>query len=188
MPLFHRDSALRPTASSVALSKVTHILWRATLGITLGVILVSCSIPDGPSPDAPSPNASSPNAPTSPTDDPSAASPTDTMDSPITLNGPGQLLPITAIAEIKGERFDLEVAQTPDQQALGLMFRSALPDNRGMPLSVFVPQAHPILDERRAGSVGYGVFYGTKKLSRSPLKRPLAPQNPAPPMARMINS
>jgi len=54
------------------------------------------------------------------------------MDSPITLNGPGQLLPITAIAEIKGERFDLEVAQTPDQQALGLMFRSALPDNRGM--------------------------------------------------------
>jgi len=50
----------------------------------------------------------------------------------ITLSGPGQILPVSAIATINGEQFDLEVALTPQQQALGLMFRSALPDNRGM--------------------------------------------------------
>lgn len=48
------------------------------------------------------------------------------------LTGPGQVLPITAQAIIAGETFDLEVAQTPRQQQLGLMFRKALPDNRGM--------------------------------------------------------
>lgn len=50
----------------------------------------------------------------------------------ITLNGPGQILPITGSAVIKRETFELEVAATPQQQQLGLMFRSALPDNRGM--------------------------------------------------------
>ncbi|MEM1253648.1 MAG: DUF192 domain-containing protein [Cyanobacteria bacterium P01_H01_bin.21] len=48
------------------------------------------------------------------------------------LTGPGQLLPITAQAIIAGETFDLEVAETPRQQQLGLMFRDTLPDNRGM--------------------------------------------------------
>ncbi|ESA33868.1 hypothetical protein N836_19730 [Leptolyngbya sp. Heron Island J] len=50
----------------------------------------------------------------------------------IVLTGPGQVLPITAQATIAGETFNLEVAQTPQQQQLGLMFRQALPDNRGM--------------------------------------------------------
>ena len=44
----------------------------------------------------------------------------------------GQILPITAQATIKDTIIDLEVAQTPQQQAMGLMFREALPDNRGM--------------------------------------------------------
>nr|WP_246141653.1 DUF192 domain-containing protein [Hyella patelloides] len=44
----------------------------------------------------------------------------------------GQVLPITAQALIEEETIDLEVAQTPEQQAMGLMFRDALPDNRGM--------------------------------------------------------
>lgn len=58
---------------------------------------------------------------------------TDDVDaSAIVLTGPGQVLPITAQATIAGETFDLEVAQTPSQQQLGLMFREALPDNRGM--------------------------------------------------------
>ena len=48
------------------------------------------------------------------------------------LTGPGQVLPITAQATIADETFDLEVAQTPRQQQLGLMYRQALPDNRGM--------------------------------------------------------
>ncbi len=53
-------------------------------------------------------------------------------DKEITLSGPGQLLEVSAIAQIKGQPFQLEVAQTPQQQSLGLMFRSELPDNRGM--------------------------------------------------------
>ena len=83
---------------------------------TLGVMLVGCSIPDGPPPpDEPTTGAA-----------PAAVPPE------ITLNGPGQLLPVTATAEIQGKTFELEVAQTPAQQSLGLMFRSELPDNRGM--------------------------------------------------------
>jgi hypothetical protein len=45
---------------------------------------------------------------------------------------PGQQLPISAIAEIAGQEILLEVARTPRQQALGLMFRDPLPDNQGM--------------------------------------------------------
>ena len=44
----------------------------------------------------------------------------------------GQMLPITAIAEIGQQTIELEVAQTPQQQSTGLMFREALADNRGM--------------------------------------------------------
>ena len=48
------------------------------------------------------------------------------------LTGPGQVLPISAEATIAGETIELEVAETPRQQQLGLMFRKELPDNRGM--------------------------------------------------------
>lgn len=44
----------------------------------------------------------------------------------------GQMLPITAQAIIRETVIDLEVAQTPEQQSMGLMFRDALPENRGM--------------------------------------------------------
>ncbi len=44
----------------------------------------------------------------------------------------GQMLPITAAAEMAGETIQLEVAQTPEQQAIGLMFRESLADDRGM--------------------------------------------------------
>ena len=44
----------------------------------------------------------------------------------------GQTLPITATAKIAGETIQLEVAQTPQQQAMGLMFREQLNDDRGM--------------------------------------------------------
>ena len=44
----------------------------------------------------------------------------------------GQMLPITARASISETIIDLEVAKTPAQQSMGLMFRDALPDNRGM--------------------------------------------------------
>lgn len=44
----------------------------------------------------------------------------------------GQVLPVTATAIMGGETIELEVAQTPQQQALGLMYRKSLADNRGM--------------------------------------------------------
>ncbi|MEB3230349.1 MAG: DUF192 domain-containing protein [Leptolyngbyaceae bacterium] len=44
----------------------------------------------------------------------------------------GQQLPITAHTTIGGTQIDLEVATTPQQQAIGLMYRSELRDNLGM--------------------------------------------------------
>mgnify|MGYP005851453423 CR=1 FL=1 len=44
----------------------------------------------------------------------------------------GQHLPISARANLAGTWIDLEVAQTPQQQAMGLMHRPPLPDDRGM--------------------------------------------------------
>ncbi len=43
-----------------------------------------------------------------------------------------QDLPITAIADIAGEKVQLEVAGTPQEQATGLMGRTSLADDRGM--------------------------------------------------------
>ncbi len=100
---------LRPRAHSAALPFALPLLICA--------LLVSCSVPDGPNPG---------DVATLPADSTADEAP------PITLNGPGQLLPVSATAVIKGKIFELEVAQTNQEQALGLMFRSALPDNRGM--------------------------------------------------------
>lgn len=44
----------------------------------------------------------------------------------------GQMLPITAKAYINDTSVDLEVARTDEQQAIGLMYRSSQPKNRGM--------------------------------------------------------
>lgn len=44
----------------------------------------------------------------------------------------GQKLPITATAKMGGETIELEVAQTPEQQAIGLMYREEISKNRGM--------------------------------------------------------
>ncbi|WP_017306244.1 DUF192 domain-containing protein [Spirulina subsalsa] len=44
----------------------------------------------------------------------------------------GQMLPIRAIAQLGGQEIELEVARTPQEQAIGLMFRDEMPDNRGM--------------------------------------------------------
>ena len=51
----------------------------------------------------------------------------------------GQVLPISAKAKIAdrplaepSKRIELEVAKTPEQQAMGLMYRTSLPDDRGM--------------------------------------------------------
>jgi uncharacterized membrane protein (UPF0127 family) len=45
----------------------------------------------------------------------------------------GQKLPISAEAIVpNGIKVQLEVAQTPKQQEIGLMYRTSLPDNQGM--------------------------------------------------------
>jgi len=55
----------------------------------------------------------------------------------------GQNLPISAIATFpKDVKIELEVAETPKQQMMGLMYRPTLADNRGM-LFVF-PSAQPV--------------------------------------------
>lgn len=46
--------------------------------------------------------------------------------------GEPQHLPVEAEVTLAGRRFELEVARTPEQQRLGLMFRTDLPPNRGM--------------------------------------------------------
>jgi uncharacterized membrane protein (UPF0127 family) len=51
---------------------------------------------------------------------------------PVNSSGVGQMLPISAQAIIGQTIIELEVATTPEQQALGLMFREQLPANRGM--------------------------------------------------------
>ncbi|MGH1397445.1 MAG: DUF192 domain-containing protein [Trichormus sp.] len=53
----------------------------------------------------------------------------------------GQILPISAQATFpNGAKIELEVARTPQQQSLGLMYRPALPDNRGMLFEFSSPQ------------------------------------------------
>ncbi|OUL23221.1 DUF192 domain-containing protein [Nostoc sp. 106C] len=55
----------------------------------------------------------------------------------------GQKLPISAEAIVpNGTKVQLEVAQTPKQQEIGLMYRTSLPDNQGM-LFKF-PSAQPV--------------------------------------------
>lgn len=49
-----------------------------------------------------------------------------------TLTHRAQQLPIGARVQLGDRTIDLEVARTPQQQALGLMFRDELPDDRGM--------------------------------------------------------
>jgi uncharacterized membrane protein (UPF0127 family) len=53
----------------------------------------------------------------------------------------GQKLPISAIANFpQGKQIKLEVARTPQQQAMGLMYRPALPDDQGMLFKFPSPQ------------------------------------------------
>lgn len=105
-PAPHSNSHRQPVAPSYA-----HRL----IGVGLGVLLLGC---------APSPDLSS--APATP-----AAPPQPAIETTQEL-GLGQVLPISAQAIIGEYVLQLEVARTPTQQAMGLMHRPALPDDRGM--------------------------------------------------------
>jgi uncharacterized protein len=64
--------------------------------------------------------------------------------SPVIMTEPkittAQILQVEAKATIGAHVFDLEVARTPRQQEIGLMFRQHLPENRGMLFPVDPPQ------------------------------------------------
>lgn len=68
--------------------------------------------------------------------------PTSNQNTQVTQNtNKGQQLPISAIAVLpSGIKIELEVAKTPQQQQMGLMYRPALPDNRGMLFEFPSPQ------------------------------------------------
>lgn len=69
--------------------------------------------------------------------DPSSPSSSSMQSSPF-RGGQGQILPITAQVDVEGQVIQLEVAQTPRQQQMGLMYRTELPADRGM-VFVFNP-------------------------------------------------
>ncbi|MEH1944708.1 MAG: DUF192 domain-containing protein [Nostoc sp.] len=94
--------------------------WLSLFSMLLSILLLGCSVPTTAKP-------------------PSLTSGSQT---PATQNL-GQTLPITAKAIVpNGTTIQLEVAQTPQQQAKGLMYRPALPDNRGMLFGF--PSAQPV--------------------------------------------
>lgn len=126
----------------------------SALEIGLSVLLLGCTSASSTSLStpaaAPSPVTSSPPAPQtvahpSPSPVNSNRPAVTTGQSPMTqpaATHQGQELPITAKATIGDEVIQLEVARTPAQQQMGLMYRPPLADDRGM-LFVFEP-ARPV--------------------------------------------
>ena len=95
---------------------------RVKTGVSLGCfslsgLLLACSPAQLPT------NPSTPN---------SAQPEQSVMNSTSTEQATGQRLPITAQATIADRVIQLEVAQTPKQQATGLMYRPSLASDRGM--------------------------------------------------------
>lgn len=100
---------------------------KTILSILLGVLLIGCS--------SPTPAKSSTDTPSS------QIQPVKTEQLSLDTSK-GQQLPISAQAVVpNGTKIDLEVAQTPEQQAMGLMYRPALSPNRGMLFQFSTPMA-----------------------------------------------
>ncbi|MBW4644581.1 MAG: DUF192 domain-containing protein [Goleter apudmare HA4340-LM2] len=89
------------------------------VSMLLSVLLMGCSLPTTAKPPIVSGSQTQANAPA------------------------GQKLPISAQVLVpNGTTIELEVAQTPEQQAMGLMYRPALPNDRGMMFKF--PSAQPV--------------------------------------------
>ncbi|WP_322111946.1 DUF192 domain-containing protein [Aerosakkonema funiforme] len=95
------------------------MLRRNWLGVLLLILVMGCS-PLGPATSA---------AQQSVVTEQVTSQPTDSKESQTDLS---QMLPVSATAKMGEEVIELEVTRTPEQQAMGLMYRTALPDNRGM--------------------------------------------------------
>ena len=94
--------------------------WLGMLSMLLSIFLIGCSVPTTAKPPTLTSGSQTP--------------------APESL---GQTLPISAKAIVpNGTTIQLEVAQTSEQQAKGLMYRPALPDNRGMLFGF--PSAQPV--------------------------------------------
>lgn len=83
---------------------------RLSITILFGFLLLGCSTPNSLT----------------------AASDINLVAQVVSSTNNGQMLPIGAKAKMGGETIELEVAKTPEQQEMGLMYRSFLPNNRGM--------------------------------------------------------
>jgi uncharacterized protein len=96
----------RNRVPQIALSRHrrARVLTKGAMGLGLTVLLLSCTSPAVTSEPTPTP----------------------------AVMGGGQALPITAQAQMAGQVIQLEVAQTPEQQQIGLMYRTALAADRGM--------------------------------------------------------
>lgn len=93
------------------------VIWRSNwLALLLGIFLMGCSPPSAAVYNSGTPVAQN-----------EAPAP-----APEESTSLGQMLPISATAKMAGRTIELEVTRTPEQQALGLMYRTSLPDNRGM--------------------------------------------------------
>ncbi|MEO1592422.1 MAG: DUF192 domain-containing protein [Cyanobacteria bacterium J06632_22] len=107
--------------------------WRLSL-VALCLLLLSCSTPSDSVSVGEQPleavSTDSTESPVTSSENPSR-SPSNSS-SGVEVFGPGQLLPITAEADLAGATIQLEVAETRQQQALGLMYRTELADDRGM--------------------------------------------------------
>ncbi|WP_392534102.1 DUF192 domain-containing protein [Nostoc sp. C117] len=84
--------------------------WLSLLSIFLGILLMGCSMPTTAIPSTPTSSSQAP--------------------APKNL---GQTLPISAKVIVpNGTTIQLEVAKSPQEQQMGLMYRAALPNDRGM--------------------------------------------------------
>lgn len=109
----------------------TGVMHSALLSLVSLIGLAGCysaaSEINGASP--PPSTISEESAPSEPSQLPSTAS-QDSLNRQLLAQG--QILPVTAEVELNDHLIGLEVAETPQQQAIGLMARESLPDDRGM--------------------------------------------------------
>jgi uncharacterized membrane protein (UPF0127 family) len=101
-----QQSTVNSQQSKIIMSYLTNLL-----GIGVSIFLLGCS------PTLPDANAGATGI---------------LADQSPTATTSGQVLPISARARIGDRPIELEVAKTVEQQAMGLMYRTSLPDDRGM--------------------------------------------------------